>query len=93
MGNNKKTKTEKNNLGTKSEAIYYEIKVQGQLSPMWSEWFEGMMLSSIVDRESGLEYTIIAGLVVDQPALHGLLNKIRDLNLPLISVHRNKGIC
>lgn len=66
---------------------FYEIKIQGQLDPQRSKWFEGMDLY-IENRESGLAVTRIAGPVVDQPALHGLLNKIRDLNLTLISVRR-----
>ncbi len=73
---------------TKLDTSFYQIKVQGQLSQEWSKWFEGMTLTSSEDSESGVEYTTISGLVVDQPALHGLLNKIRDLNLSLISVRK-----
>ncbi len=73
---------------TKLEPSFYEIKVQGQLGQEWSKWFDGMTLTAIDDRETGVECTIISGLVEDQPALHGLLNKIRDLNLLLISVRK-----
>jgi wyosine [tRNA(Phe)-imidazoG37] synthetase (radical SAM superfamily) len=66
----------------------YEILVQGQLDSLWEQWFEGMMLSNVENGESGVACTLIAGTVVDQPALHGLLIKIRDLNLKLISVRR-----
>ena len=66
----------------------YEILVQGQLDSLWEQWFEGMTLSSVENGESGATYTLIAGQVADQPALHGLLIKIRDLNLKLISVRR-----
>ncbi len=74
---------------TISEPTFYEIKVQGLLSQEWSKWFEGMTLTAVEDRATGVEFTIISGLVEDQPALHGLLNKIRDLNLPLISVRKS----
>ncbi len=69
--------------------VFYEIKIQGQLDSQWSIWFEGMNVTHIENGESDLACTLIAGPVVDQPALHGLLTKIRDLNLTLISVHRS----
>jgi hypothetical protein len=76
--------------GTKPriEPALYEIKIQGSLDFQRSKWFEGMKISHIENGECGQVYTLITGPVVDQPALHGLLNKIRDLNLILISVHR-----
>ena len=61
----------------------YEIRIQGILDECWSCWFEGMHISS---EPGGI--TCIRGEVVDQSALHGLLAKIRDLGLPLISVRR-----
>jgi len=64
----------------------YEIKVQGHLDSLWAQWFEGMTLTNIENGESGLACTLISGPVADQAALHGLLIKIRDLNLTLISV-------
>lgn len=67
---------------------FYEILVQGQLDSLWGQWFEGMTLSNVENGESGLACTLISGPVVDQPALHGLLIKIRDLNLKLLSVRR-----
>ncbi len=67
---------------------FYEIKVQGQLDSLWGQWFEGMELSNVVNGESGVACTLISGQVADQAELHGLLIKIRDLNLKLISVHR-----
>lgn len=69
--------------------VYYEIKVQGELDPQRSKWFEGMTLTHIENGESGLACTLIAGWVSDQPALYGLLTKLRDLNLTLISVRRS----
>ncbi len=73
---------------SRPEPFIYEIKVQGELGELWSQWFEGMTLTVFKNSDSGGLYTIISGPVVDQPALHGLLNKIRDLNLTLIAVHR-----
>ncbi len=66
----------------------YEIKVQGHLDQLWTHWFEGMTLSNVENGDSGEPYTLISGPVMDQPALHGFLMKIRDLNLILISVRR-----
>jgi hypothetical protein len=63
--------------------VRYEIRVEGVLDSRWSAWFEGLQLSS---DEPG--QTTIAGPVSDQAALHGLLAKVRDLALPLISVRR-----
>jgi hypothetical protein len=59
----------------------YEIRVRGVLDSRWSAWFEGLQVTS---DEAG--QTVIAGPVADQAALHGLLAKVRDLGLPLISV-------
>jgi hypothetical protein len=65
-----------------AEPARYEIRVQGVLDDRWSAWFEGLRVTS----DQG--ETTIAGPVADQAALHGLLTKIRDLGLPLLSVHR-----
>jgi hypothetical protein len=59
----------------------YEIRLKGHLDARWSTWFDGLSLS----RESD-GTTIIQGPVADQAALHGLLRKVRDLGLPLVSV-------
>jgi hypothetical protein len=61
----------------------YQIILEGHLSSQWSDWFEGF---TITLDERG--QTILVGPVIDQPALHGLLKKIRDLGIPLISVNR-----
>ena len=58
----------------------YRIKVKGHLDATWSSWFEAMVLSS-----NGTE-TVLTGPVADQAALHGLLIRIRDLNLTLLSL-------
>jgi hypothetical protein len=60
----------------------YEFRVDGILDGRWADWFGGLQVSS-----EGAQ-TVIAGLVADQPALHGVLAKIRDLGLCLISVRR-----
>ena len=65
------------------DSAWYEIRLQGRLDPRWATWFEGMTLT---DRTDGT--TVIHGLVADQAALHGLLQRLRDLGLPLLSVDR-----
>ncbi len=65
------------------QAEQYAITVKGCLDPCWSEWFDGMTMACT---ESG--ETILSGPVPDQAALHGLLLRIRDLNLTLIAVNR-----
>jgi hypothetical protein len=60
---------------------FYEIKFKGQFAPLWSEWFAGLEMTQLDD---GI--TLLAGQIEDQAALHGLLKRIRDLNLTLISV-------
>lgn len=66
----------------------YELKIKGLLDDHWKQWFEGMELGNVTNGETGQEYTLITGLIADQPALHGLLAKVRDLNLTLISVRK-----
>ena len=64
-----------------SRGKLYQIKVKGRLSNQWIDWFEGMTITS----EGGI--TTITGPVTDQAALHGLLIRVRDLGLPLLSVN------
>jgi hypothetical protein len=59
----------------------YEITVQGHLASHWSAWFEGMAISNQANGEA-----VLRGALADQAALHGVLIRIRDLGLPLISV-------
>jgi hypothetical protein len=66
-----------------AEPARYELRVRGVLEPHWSAWFEGLQVTS---DERG--QTIIAGPVTDQAALHGLLAKVRDLGLELLSIRR-----
>ena len=60
---------------------YYEIKIKGHLDPCWSDWFGGLNVTHLEVGE-----TLLSGPLPDQAALHGLLERIRDLNLTLISV-------
>ncbi len=60
---------------------YFEIKIKGCLDARWSDWFAGMKVTHPKENE-----TLIAGFMPDQAALHGLLERIRDLNMTLISV-------
>ena len=65
------------------EAGRYEIRLKGHLDPHWTAWFDGLHVRR--DREGT---TVISGSITDQAALHGVLQRIRDLGLPLISVVR-----
>ncbi len=70
--------------GTKApghEARRYEIRIEGHLETRWAAWFEGMTLTHAVDGTSAL-----TGVIADQAQLHGLLQKLRDLGVPLISI-------
>ena len=62
-------------------ATIYEIRVRGLLDPQWSSWFDGLRVE-----DAGPDETVIVGPVPDQAALHGLLTRVRDLGLPLLSV-------
>ena len=64
------------------QPIVYQIRLKGHLDPQWRDWFEGLTVTQEEDGE-----TLLTGTVVDQAALHGLLKKVRDLGLPLLSVN------
>jgi hypothetical protein len=64
-----------------NESETYEIRIQGRLADRWSSWFDGMEVAAADDGS-----TLIRGAVADQAALHGLIQKVRDLGLPLLSV-------
>jgi hypothetical protein len=70
----------KNNSNT---PIVHEIKIKGHLDSQWTDWFEGLTIS--LDENGD---TLLTGPVIDQAALHGLLKKVRDLGMPLVSVNR-----
>jgi hypothetical protein len=66
----------------------YEIRLQGRLDERWATWFDGMSLTTARDPVGSGVLTILRGHVVDQAALHGLLTRLRDIGLPLISITR-----
>ena len=66
----------------RDESGLYEIRLKGHLNSRWADWFEGL---TITLEENG--DTLLTGLVVDQAALHGLLKRVRDLGMPLLSVN------
>jgi hypothetical protein len=73
----------KNSLKTETEEPkVYQIRLKGHLGPQWADWFEGLMITLEENGE-----TLLSGPLVDQAALHGLLKKVRDLGLPLLSVN------
>jgi hypothetical protein len=61
----------------------YRIRLKGHLADHWTEWFDGLTITHLDNGE-----TVLEGPVIDQAALHGMLNKIRDLGLPLLAVDR-----
>jgi hypothetical protein len=63
------------------DSTEYEIRVQGHLDARWTAWFNGMSLTNESDGT-----TVIHGPVIDQAALHGLLQKLRDIGMPLVSI-------
>jgi len=75
-----------NNLDSKtdpSKPVVYQIRIKGHLGCQWSDWFEGLTITHKDDGE-----TLLTGPVADQSALHGLIKKVRDLGMPLVSVNR-----
>ncbi len=77
MSNKRKPKTDP------SEPRVYQIRLEGHLGPQWTDWFGGLTITLADNGE-----TLLTGPVVDQAALHGLLKKVRDLGMPLLSVTR-----
>src|SRR5262245_54381684 len=69
--------------GATPDASAYEIRLEGHLDPRWATWFDGMRIAAAADGS-----TVLRGDVPDQSALHGLLQRARDLGLPLVSVRR-----
>ncbi len=71
--------------GERAEAGRYEIRLAGRLDGRWAAWFDGLTVGHDVDGT-----TVISGPIADQAALHGLLQRVRDLGLPLVSVTRGE---
>jgi hypothetical protein len=65
------------------ETMVYQIRVKSHLDSDWTDWFEGLTITLEEDGD-----TLLTGPVVDQAALHGLLKKVRDLGMPLVSIFR-----
>ena len=70
-----------------SDRVVYQIKVQGHLDPSWEDWFNGMTVAS-EDESNDTPSCTLTGPIADQSALRGMLSKIWDLNMTLISVIR-----
>jgi hypothetical protein len=68
-------------VGDRLGGVRYEIRLKGHLETRWAAWFDGLTLRHETDGT-----TVLSGPVVDQAALHGLLQKVRDLGMPLVSV-------
>lgn len=66
-----------------NEPVVYQIRIRGRLGTQWADWFDGLAITLEGDTE-----TLLTGPVVDQAALHGLLRKVRDLGMLLVSVNR-----
>ena len=64
-----------------SQPVVYQIRIKGYLGCEWTDWFEGLTITLEEDGD-----TLLTGPVIDQAALHGLLKKVRDLGMPLVSV-------
>ena len=64
-----------------SQPVVYQIRIKGHLGREWTDWFDGLTITLNEDGN-----TLLTGPVVDQAALHGLLKKVRDLGMPLVSV-------
>ena len=75
--------SDKSNPTLEEQPIVYQIRLKGHLGDQWTDWFGGLTITLADNGE-----TLLTGPVVDQAALHGLLRKVRDLGLPLLSVNR-----
>jgi hypothetical protein len=64
-----------------NQTVIYQIRIKGHLDREWTDWFEGLTITLEVGGD-----TLLTGPVADQAALHGLLKKVRDLGMPLVSV-------
>ncbi len=74
-----------NSGSEKAQPLVYQIRIKGHLGREWTDWFGGLTITLEDNGE-----TLLTGPVVDQAALHGLLKKVRDVGMPLVSVNRGK---
>src|SRR3989304_6255553 len=84
MTDHKRRREMSNELNPKTDPgqpMVYQIRIKGHLGHQWTDWFEGLTITLEEDGD-----TLLTGPVVDQAALHGLLKKVRDLGMPLVSV-------
>ena len=66
---------------------HYEIRIEGHLSASWASWFEGLEI-----RHTETGETVLAGVLADQAALHGVLMRVRDLGIPLVAVSKRAQV-
>jgi hypothetical protein len=71
-----------NKRSSRTDPVIYHIQIAGHLGPQWTDWFEGMTITLEDNGE-----TLLTGPVIDQAALYGLLKKVRDPGMPLLSVN------
>jgi hypothetical protein len=69
------------------QPVNYQLKVQGRLDERWAHWFDGMTIE-YTSADDGSTVTVLTGFVTDQAALYGLISRMRDLGLALLSVDR-----
>ncbi len=74
-----------NSESEKAQPLVYQIRIEGHLGREWTGWFGGLTITTLDNGE-----TLLTGPVVDQAALHGVLRKVRDVGIPLLSVNRVK---
>ena len=74
--------TELNPTPAPNQPVVYQIRIKGHLGPEWADWFEGLTITQEGDGD-----TLMTGPLIDQAALHGLLKRVRDLGLSLLSVN------
>jgi hypothetical protein len=83
-----KVMSKNRNLKTASDlSLVYQIRIEGHLGSQWTDWFGGM---TITPEANGI--TVLTGILIDQSALHGLLKKLRDLGVPLLSINRIESL-
>ena len=70
-----------------SEEARYEISLKGHLHERWAGRFGGMSIKNTLDLQ-GFPITVLSGIIVDQAALHGVITRLRDIGIPIISINR-----